>query len=275
MLKEVNARAGLSKYRFESETQMAKQRKIDTSPWLGGIIFSLVLLAIFLVLQANDSNILALDVKWLVVASIPLLIALLSSNIIQKFKGFGFELETRLQKPISTIGLTARDALSEMPSDEKGSFERLRRLSKVERAKIQRLVFRMGHANRYSIEAIKEYLISLHNLRYVEVVDQDGKFVALLPARVFRKGKDIDISAVDNFLSALFTNSITSHFKGTAITQAISENLNLLDALQQIRKSGEGLLPVITDDGKILGVATLGAVESKIADEVLSAQAEA
>lgn len=251
---------------------MAKAKKSNEKniSWWIGVLASIALLLLFLNLQADNSNLLALDVKWLVIALIPLLIALLRSDVIQKFKGFGIELETRLQQPISNISLTARDAAESLPSDAKGRLEHLRNLPQAQRVKIQRLVFRTNRADYYRVEAVKNYLTDLYNVRYLEVVDPSERFVALLPAKIFRKGKSIDIQAVEDFLHAITTNDFLTHFKGLAVTETISENEDLLDALQKLRKSSYDFLPVIGEGGRLLGVVTLNAVERKIADEVLS-----
>ncbi len=132
-----------------------KKQEQANRNWITGIVVSVLLLALFLFLQQNDSKMLNLEIKWLVVASIPLIIAILRSNIIQKFKGFGVELETRLQEPIGKINLAASNALADLPSDEKQSIMYLQNLSETKRIQIQRLTLREGRREYYRPEAIR------------------------------------------------------------------------------------------------------------------------
>ncbi|ODB92812.1 hypothetical protein A3197_20795 [Candidatus Thiodiazotropha endoloripes] len=57
-----------------------------------GAIVSIVLLATFLLFQYNESNVLKLESRWLLVAGVPLLAALIVGGYIKSFKGFGVEL---------------------------------------------------------------------------------------------------------------------------------------------------------------------------------------
>jgi len=253
---------------------MAKSSKAweNTNPWSVGILFSLIFLAVFIYLQANSSSILALDAKWLVVVSIPLLIAILRSNIIQTFKGFGIELETRLQEPVSSINLTAVEALLDLPSDAKQSVSYLERLSRSQREEIQRLTFRTDVADHYRVAAIEVYLRKLPNIRFFEVVDNSGKFITLLPADTFIPGNLMTRERLRRFLDSLAANDVTMAFSDIAITKTILDSDDILDALRQVRKSKFGFLPVVAEDSSLLGIVTKAMVESKVADEVLSAQ---
>ena len=245
----------------------------DASIWSGGIFFSLFLLAVFILLQANNSSILALDVKWLVVAALPLVIALLRSNIIQKFKGFGIELETRLQDPIGSIHLAAVNALIDLPGDAKQSVNYLENLPLTQKANIQRLTFQIQRENYYDEGAISFYLRELPNIRFFDVVNKSGKFIALLPVEIFteRNNPNYD-NGLNIFVNALTSNNITTSFREYAITQTVFESDNILDALRKVRKSKFGLLPVTSEDGYLLGIVTKPMLESKVADEVLLTQ---
>jgi hypothetical protein len=253
-----------------SSTSREKQEK--TNYWAIGIITSALLLAIFLLLQEINSKILALDIKWIVVASIPLIIALLKSNIIQKFKGFGIELETRLQEPIGKINLTAVDALSDLPGDEKQSMEYLHKMSSTRRLQIQRLTLKEGRVGYYKAEAVREYIHSLPNLMYIEVVSSEGKFIALIPIELFRYQEDIDNLRIGQLIGALSEKETKEVFGPLLITDTISEKENLIEALTIVRRSIYKLLPVLSGNGYLLGIITVGMIESRIADEVIAAQ---
>jgi CBS domain-containing protein len=246
----------------------AKNTKENIKWWIG-TLSSLAVLLIFLNLQAINSNLLALDVKWLLVASIPLLITLVRSNIIQKFKGFGIELETRLQNPISSINLVAVAALLDLPGDAKQSVNYLERLSPNKRESIQRLTFQIERSGYYDEGAIRFYLRELPNVSFFEVVDSSRKFLALLPVDQLVDRNNPNEEVLRVFVKALEANYAQAVFSQIAITKTISESDNILDALQQVRKSKFGYLPVISEDGYFLGIATKPILESKVADEVL------
>jgi hypothetical protein len=249
-----------------------KKQEQQNRYWIIGIIVSVLLLALFLYLQENDYKMLNLEIKWLVVASIPLIITILRSNIIQKFKGFGIELETRLQEPIGKINLAAINALADLPSDEKQSIMYLQNLSETKRIQIQRLTLREGRREYYRPEAIYEYLRKLPNLKYLEVLSSEGKFVALIPVEVFRVQEYPDIERLEILIKYLAEKETFNFLPNSIITDVISESESLTKALPVVRKSKYGLLPVISDGGNILGVVTTELIESKIADEVIATQ---
>ena len=252
------------------EVQMTKAKKTkENIRWWIGILASLALLLIFLNLQAVNSNLLNLDIKWLVIASIPLLIVLVRSNIIQKFKGFGIELETRLQDPISSINLAAIAALVDLPSDAKQSISYLERLSSSQRESIQRLTFQIERSGYYDERAIRFYLRELPNINFFEVVNSSGQFIALLPVDLLIERNNPNEEVLRRFIKVLETNTPQAFYREIAITKTILESDNILDALQQVRKSKFGYLPVISEDGRLLGIATRPMLESKVADEVL------
>lgn len=252
-----------------------KKQEQRSRYWIIGIIVSVLLLVLFLYLQENDSKMLNLEIKWLVVASIPLIITILRSNIIQKFKGFGIELETRLQEPVGKINLVAVNALKDIPSDEKQSIMYLQNMSETKRIQIQRLTLREGRQEYYRAEAIREYLRNLPNLKYIEVLSSEGKFVALIPVEVFRAQEYSDIEKIERLeilIKRLAEKESVNFLPHSIITDVVSENESLTKALPVVRKSKYGLLPVISDDGNLLGIVTTELIESKIADEVIATQ---
>jgi hypothetical protein len=209
--------------------------------------------------------------KWIVVASVPLILAILSSNIIHKFKGFGIELETRLQESVSKVNLAAVNALADLPHDEKQSLWYLENLPESKRIQTQRLIFREGRENYYQPEAIREYLQRLPNLRYFEVLSSEGKFIALVPVEIFGHGEYMNMNRLVDFIE-LLARKETMRFSPNMIVDFVSESENLVEVLPVVRKSKYGLLPVISDSGNTLGIVTKELIESKIADEVLATQ---
>ena len=249
-----------------------KKQEQSNRYWITGIIVSTLLFALFLFLQQNDSKMLNLEIKWLVVASLPLILAILRSNVIQKFKGFGIELETRLQESVGKINLVAVNALADLPSDEKKSLMYLENLPESKRIQTQRLTFREGRQGYYQPAAIREYLQRLPNLKYFEVLSSEGKFVALIPVELFRLGEFIDMERLMLLVQCIAEKETLTFSPHSLITDYVSDSENLVKALPIVRKSKYGLLPVITDGGNFLGLVTTELIESKIADEVIASE---
>ncbi len=103
-------------------------------------------------------------------------------------------------------------------------------------------------------------------------MSSEGKFVALIPVEVFRVQEYPDIEMLISLVEYLAEKETTKFLPHSIITDVISENENLTKALPVVRKSKYGLLPVISDDGSLLGVVTTELIESKIADEVIAIQ---
>jgi len=61
-----------------------------------GAVISIFFLVTFLTFQYNQSEMLKLESRWLLVAGVPLLAALIVGGYIKSFKGFGVELEAIL-----------------------------------------------------------------------------------------------------------------------------------------------------------------------------------
>lgn len=250
-----------------------KKQQPSNQYWKIAIVFSVLMLALFLYLQKNDSKMLNLEIKWIVVASIPLILAILRSNVIQKFKGFGIELETRLQEsPIGIVNLEAVKALANLPSDEKQSILYLENLSKEKRMQTQRLTMREGRQNYYNPEAIRMYIKQLPNLKYFEILSSESKFVALIPIELFRTGEFIDSTKISNLIDHIAEKETLNFLPPDIISDTVLESENIIKVLPLVRKSKYGLLPVISDSGNLIGVVTTDLIESKIADEVLAAQ---
>jgi hypothetical protein len=63
------------------------------SPLFWGCFFSVILLALFLSLQAKSSRLIGLPVQWIWLSVIPIFLALVAGGYIGKFKAPGFEFE--------------------------------------------------------------------------------------------------------------------------------------------------------------------------------------
>jgi hypothetical protein len=250
------------------------KEKTKVSYWIDGAILSGLLLLIFLFLQQYEVKMLLLDVKWLAIAAIPLLIALLRSGLITEIEFFG--IKARLNTSIGDsdlLGANASEALAPLSDDNKQSETYIRRLPKNKRSKIKILTFREGLNNYYQTNAVITYFRYLPNLQYVSVVNNNGIFIGLIPIEFFvledRENK-VDEAVISSFIETLSENLILVKYKSIIITETISDAENLFQTLLKVRRSKNNLLAVVTENRQFLGIVTVSSVESKIADIVIT-----
>jgi len=226
-------------------------------------------------LQRQDSTFLDLDTKWVVIASIPLLVAILRSNIIRRFQGFGIELETRLEVPVGHISLVATDAIELLPGQGKESLEKLYSLDTAKRREIRRLNLIQGRVATYAVGALQEYIEKLPELKFLEVRDEAERFIALLPVSQFRVQGSVDTDQLDNLIRSIENRSVLDVFRSSAITESVRADESFLTVLPKVRESKFGSLPVTSSNGQLLGIVTTEIVEKRIADAVIAAQRHA
>lgn len=235
-----------------------------------GIIVSLAIFVILLILQGINAAILDLETRWLLVAGIPILIALIIGGYIYRFKGFGIELETRLQSPMGTSILQTTDALEQAPGLDKEAVGLLDSLTQEQLSRLQRLSFVSGRKNYYDPYAVREYIQRLYNLQFIEIRDKNGAFQFLIPITVFREEHGIKIEALDRLVESVSNATIDSDFAVEAEGEYVRTTDKLLEILPEIRDSKYGWLPVLTPNRRLAGVITKSSVEARIADEVVA-----
>lgn len=245
-----------------------------------GAVCSLVLLAIFLWFQYEAFSILKLESRWLIAASVPLLAGLVVGGYIKSFKGFGVELEASLKKSVTNIELLATDAMEQMDADEKRSVYYLEQLSEFKKKNITRLVFIQGRTKYYGSYAIEQYLKQLPSLRYFEIRNSDGRFIALLPVSVLMRDGDVqDRNVIFNrftdFIDALEQNQVLQRYSSLLITQFVGEDAGIVESLQLMRKKRITEMAVLDEDKKFVGLLLSQTLEKRIADNVLAASENA
>lgn len=241
---------------------------------------SVLLLSFFLILQISTPEILKIDTKWLIVAGLPLLFALIVGGYIKTFKGFGIELETQLKTSIAESELLTTDTLIELPEDEKQSHQYLARLTNEERNRIERLTFYTRRQNYYSDYVVRQYFEELPNLKYLEVRNKNGTFVCLLPINSLKSRNNshrvidhqFDENRIFEFIRSIEQDDITTQFTSEVITERVTETDPLIEILPKVRKQRLGVLGVVDNSGKLIGILNKNMVEAKIADEVLNAR---
>lgn len=244
--------------------------------------FSIGLLAIFALMQIYDSKILDLENKWLIVAGIPILIGLFLSGVIKSFKGFGIELEANLSEKVD-MELVGNVESYHTPKLTKQSMQFLFEMSNREKSKIERLQFEYGRKNYYDAFVVSEYFSNLNKLRYVEIIDKDGKFVCLIPAKQFtiednERNRQRKIENIEKLIKGIENENITDSFK-SFITDSIQKDDSLLKAYKKFNISNQGkqingdqILPVLDSNERMVGLTRKFKLTNKIAEQVLKSE---
>lgn len=82
--------------RFFSKLKRAMKKPINI-----GAIISALILTIFIFLDYKVDSLLDLSSKWVILSSVPLIVALFVGDHISYFKGFGFEIKSEVSRSIS------------------------------------------------------------------------------------------------------------------------------------------------------------------------------
>jgi hypothetical protein len=241
-------------------------------------ILSLGMLIVLAILQYHGSDILKLEAKWLAISGSPVLVALFGGGYINRFKGFGVELESKLKSPIRPIDLKATDAVTGLHGNEKQSVARLPDFKNDQIERIKRLSFISGSRNYYGTDAIIEYFEVLRKLEYVEVKKKSGEFVCLIPIEEFKTcNKNCNISKfshheIDRFIEALENENLLQAYSHTCVRLTVKQNEGLIAALQKLRESNTIMAAVVNTKKEFIGLLTEREIEHSIANEVLVTQ---
>jgi hypothetical protein len=245
-------------------------------------LISIGLLILFLIVNLLNSDFLNLDVKWIIVSGVPLLIGLILSGAIKNFKGFGLELETNLTEKVE-IDLIAEVESYPTPELTKGSIELLHAMTPKAKHSIQRLQFIYGKKQYYDPDVVREYINALNNLRYIEIVDEYGKFVSLISAESFKEKRERWPAGVANtrimqLIHSIEEKNILNDFKNV-ITTTIFKDDTLLQAYKKFNHTDQGkllnsdkILPVVDSNYRMVGITRRCKLADKIAAQVLKSE---
>lgn len=241
---------------------------------------SLLLLAVFAVLQYIGSTVLQLNTQWLFVAGIPLLFALIAGGYIHKFKGFGIELESRLKSPVRTLSLIATDALIELIGGEKESVRYLDTLTDEQIRRTKRLSFIAGRKRYYTSEAIRRYMKRLSSLEYLEIKRESGDFLCLLTLDEFKEPDDrgqrreFSYEKIEKFRNALEEDDFLYVYREICICLTVKQDDGLTDVLRKLRNVNKDAAVVLDEENRFVGLVTSSEIEHRIADDVLYSKIE-
>ncbi|MFT4654927.1 MAG: hypothetical protein ACI82S_002587 [Patiriisocius sp.] len=230
-------------------------------------------------MQSKGSVILKLEAQWVAISILPILIALVVGGYIAKFKGFGIELEGKLEAPVNSIQLKATDAIEEFPGNEKESMPDLFRVSETHRFAAKRLSFNLDKKNYYGLHAIEEYISALPNIEYFEVKRANGEFVCLLPISLFKGNSDgngevqTKQDEIYKFKNSIDDGSVLTTFADSLIKLTVQSTASLIEVLRSLRNNDSEVACVVSKERKLVGVITASLVEKRIADEVIGTKA--
>ena len=77
---------------------------------------------------------------------------------------------------------------------------------------------------------------------------------------------------LDRFIESLAEGNIYPDIEAEAETNFVKTSESLIEILPRVRESKHGWLPVLSKDLRLEGVVAKEAIESRIADEVMSAK---
>lgn len=244
-------------------------------------LFSLILLLIFLIFQQNELKALSLHTKWILLSGVPILVALFIGGYIKSFKGFGLELESNLNKPIS-LSVVSKIELTKTPGMTKESLILLYQLSDSDKNNINLIRFINGKKDYYDIFAIEEHFRILKSLIFIEIINEKSEFLYLLPASKLKAlynnvppNPEIDREKAKDFIKAIETENIEGYFPDVVKDYILTTD-NTIEAYRRIKNSNQSqylfpsknLLPIVNEQKKMIGTVDLQKLESKIAEEV-------
>ena len=238
-------------------------------------LISLIILILFFILQYNECKILTLDNKWIAISIIPIIIGLFLSETIKSVKGFGIELEANLSKKIDFSSLKNIEPTLK-PKREKESLQELINLPDSEKKKIKILQFVECKKNYYVTDVIIKYFEELINIQYIEIINENDEFIALLhKSQIYKKSSNRNRELVEIFKQNLENCNIVNHYKN-CITTTINEEDELLEIYKKFKASKKShdiithILPVVNSNNKLIGTILRCNITEKISEHILN-----
>ena len=193
---------------------------------------------------------------------------MLIGGYIKNFKGFGIEIETRLQTPINQTDIIIRDVINRTFIIEKGTVDRLSHMSRRERENIKTLKFYTNGT--YSFDDIILYFQKLPFLKYLVICDIDNTFICLIPKRIFTNTKeDFNERLIANYLT--HPNRHIPRDIPDAITSRVNENEKIINILIKMRKDNLNVIVVVSNIDIFEGIVEAKDLEKLIVDITLTA----
>jgi hypothetical protein len=232
-------------------------------------ILSLAALIILFGLRFYAPTLLDIHVKWLIVAAIPILLALIIGGFITRFKGGGFELELAEARGPIIDHQEVFEILQPIGVVQKDELEVLQRMSYDEKIRTTVLRFEISRPGYYQEGAIQSYLRELPKVQFFMIVSKAGKLIAMIYINrsIFL---DHGFEPVYTFINLLADGTVPHKF-GPLVTGRISPDAGIADAYRRLKREFPGVLLVYMkeDDKFPKGFITLERASQYLADIVV------
>jgi len=239
-----------------------------------GFLLTLTLLIVLAILQRLAPAAMQLDTKWIAVAAIPTVLALIAGGYVKAIRGFGFDLEFWINQPIGTaldlkvgeVHILAGGILT------KEDINHLNSLSMDYRRSVRRLQLFTRNPHYYDEYVLTTYMHGLPNLEYFEIARPWGEFICLIPVDLFYRGttrERSDIDELSRFLRSLEQDTVMEMYAADAVSLAVRANQSIIDALESLYTQGATTAVTVDSKGRAIGIVHLADIEGRITRQVI------
>jgi len=207
-----------------------------------------------------------IDASWLALALAPFVIWLVSTNQLSEFSGFGlaFKLKQATAKPVSLALEGSALRIEPITSGEKGATSQIDSLIDQKVEAITLRTNRRGYAN-WAIRDYLERLTAEPFFKYVLFETRSGEFLGLIEGdRLLREMEENQTDVV-----GLLETSNLAGIGGIKLV-FISKGSSREQALQLMDVHGLPELPVVDDEGRLLGFADRDKITSSIVAKLVA-----
>ncbi len=231
-------------------------------------ILSLAALVTLFGIRVYAPTLLDIDVKWLIVAAIPIILALIIGRFITRFRFGGFDVELAAGGPIIEHE-EVFEILQPLGVLPKSELDFLQGMSHEDKIKANVLLFEIGRPDYYHEGSIMEYLRQLPNVQFFMIVNKAQRLVAII--YIYRSVfLNQGFGPVDRFIQMLEQGVVPQGF-GPIVTGRISPRARIIDAYRRLKKEYPGVLMVYSEAKPefLTGFITLEKAERYLANIVV------
>lgn len=240
-----------------------------------GLIASILALMLFLIINIKYPNFFALDTQWIIVAFVPLILVMFLNGNIRNVKGFGFEIESNIEKPITAMHLTLTQSLRALKGIRKGGINYLNNVEPLKKRITERLILTQGVEGYYDSVVLGIYIESLPSLKYLEIRKPSDEFVVLVPTYIFTNDMGIENdNATNAFVRALERSAVVEEYRDDCIQASIPSTTSIIETLRFMKNTHLQDLVVVDKQGVFVGMVSMSQIESQIAIQVLEANSK-
>jgi hypothetical protein len=231
-------------------------------------VLSLAALVILFGIRIYAPILLDIDIKWLVVAAIPIILALIVGRFVAKFKWGGIDIELAAEGKI--IDHEEVFVLFQpFAAQRKDDLNTLRAMSETEKGKPNALLFDLDRSDYYDANVIREYVRELRNVRFFIIRINAGQLVAIIYI-----DRSIILNQENEYLYRFIEglpNRVNSQGFGTVVGGRISVNERIVDAYQKMKREKSRVLLVFAEGntGFPMGFITMKMAERYLANLVV------